>query len=188
MADRHATNARKKRPGRKRRVAGWLLLVIGVLITGVWGVSGWWRCQASRGPLTVTLSAGTVETTYALDSFAGTDLEFRGALQDAYVVHARAWNPPEEFYSYSMNWDLGVACAGDFIRTNRIPYKRCWFLVLWPFPLPLWTVGGLLLWWARWSRIRAMRGLCLKCGYDLAGLDAGAPCPECGGGRPLPTV
>ncbi|HVU64866.1 MAG TPA: hypothetical protein VHC70_12875, partial [Phycisphaerales bacterium] len=30
----------------------------------------------------------------------------------------------------------------------------------------------------RWRRRRG--GRCVKCGYDRAGLAAGAPCPECG--------
>jgi hypothetical protein len=32
----------------------------------------------------------------------------------------------------------------------------------------------------RWRRRRV--GRCVQCAYDRAGLAAGAPCPECGGG------
>ncbi|MFG0284295.1 MAG: hypothetical protein ACF8R7_07720 [Phycisphaerales bacterium JB039] len=50
--------------------------------------------------------------------------------------------------------------------------------------VPLWPLaalgaGGALLAW-RMGRRRASAELCQRCGYSLAGLPAGAPCPECG--------
>jgi hypothetical protein len=48
---------------------------------------------------------------------------------------------------------------------------------------PLWVVGlpaGVLLGIDAWMIIRARRGRCFACGYSLAGLRAGSPCPECG--------
>ncbi|MGH7131172.1 MAG: hypothetical protein ACREJO_04420, partial [Phycisphaerales bacterium] len=66
MVDRPATKSKsKKRTGRKRWVAGWMLLVIGVLITGVWATSRWWYFGCAHnlrdfrvGRGVVTISAG----------------------------------------------------------------------------------------------------------------------------------
>ncbi len=52
--------------------------------------------------------------------------------------------------------------------------------------LPFWVVlaafGPLTtwLWWRDWRANRWGPGQCAACGYDLAGLDLGATCPECG--------
>lgn len=59
---------------------------------------------------------------------------------------------------------------------------------LWPFPLAACGLGL----YGHYAVRRARRGRhgCPTCGYDLSGLPAGAPCPECGAGRterrPLP--
>ena len=55
--------------------------------------------------------------------------------------------------------------------------------ILWPFALASLLGGGWLVWSGRRARRRAMTGVCLKCGYDVGGLAAGAGsvCPECGG-------
>ncbi|MGH7133345.1 MAG: hypothetical protein ACREJO_15535 [Phycisphaerales bacterium] len=56
------------------------------------------------------------------------------------------------------------------------------WITLWALALASFLSGGFLLWSARRARRRAMSGVCLKCGYDLSGLAAGSPCPECGKG------
>ena len=52
-----------------------------------------------------------------------------------------------------------------------IPMWMPWLLV---------AVPTMWLWWR--DRRRFAPGLCQRCGYDLAGLPAGAACPECGRG------
>jgi hypothetical protein len=54
------------------------------------------------------------------------------------------------------------------------------FFVLpyWAFAVP--ALAGSLWGWRRLRRLRNSGKTCMKCGYDRAGLPAGAPCPECG--------
>ena len=146
MADRPATTSKKK-PGRKRRVAGWLLLVIGVLITGVWGAVWCWSSAIAGWGVVVTPdgNVSTVQTPFA----EGTE---------------RSW-------TISFVATSGQPGSG---RTGVL-------VILWPTALAPLLGGGWLVWAGRRARRRAMAGCCVKCGYDLVGLAAGAPCPECGG-------
>ena len=51
---------------------------------------------------------------------------------------------------------------------------------LWAFAVPL-SMATALLWRSELAaRRRARAGLCPTCGYDLAAIPTGAPCPECG--------
>ena len=59
MTNRPATTSRK-RPGRKRRLAGWLLVVIGVLITGVWAASAKWVVGYESSAWRVSTGGGEV--------------------------------------------------------------------------------------------------------------------------------
>jgi hypothetical protein len=60
---------------------------------------------------------------------------------------------------------------------------RWWSVPLW---MPLVAMSALTLWlWRRDARHarRVLTGRCEHCRYDLAGLNADAPCPECGRSR-----
>ena len=180
MADRPATTSKtKKKPGRNRRVAGWLLLVIGVLITGVWGASRWWAFGYEANNWVINFAAGSVAKhsplPWPLGWGSGWHLQKR-------PIPEREWA-----------WVTGSAPAVspgrsvDLMFVGYFEEASGWYLfhlVLWPFALGSLLGGGWLVWSGRrvGGRRRAMAGLCRKCGYDLAGLAAGggAPCPECG--------
>ena len=178
MADRPATTSKtKKKPGRKRRVAAWLLLVIGVLITGVWGASGWWWPSMFWRTWSVEISRGGVSVE---------DIPTRVIPRPRWELYVaadeiRGWNWTFGYYRNAGGWNLWV--ARYFVQeSDNVRTKGYWSFLLWPFALASLLGGGWLVWSGRRARRRAMPGVCLKCGYDLAGLAAGggAPCPECG--------
>jgi len=54
------------------------------------------------------------------------------------------------------------------LAVNALVFGLMWWLLLF--------VPGIVR-----RRLRAKRGACLRCGYDLRATPAGSPCPECGG-------
>lgn len=66
----------------------------------------------------------------------------------------------------------GMAFASGTIRAVAIPHWTLCMSLL-AYPVIVFIRGPL----RRWRRRR--RGLCLRCGYDLAGNESGV-CPECG--------
>ncbi|MGH7131410.1 MAG: hypothetical protein ACREJO_05645 [Phycisphaerales bacterium] len=183
MADRPATTSRKK-PGRKRRVAGWFLLVLGVLITGVWGASRWWWFGHEAATWRAYATNGTIQSSIFRQPLLGGRGWFgfsapSGAASEwQWLVHnPQLWNDLLE-QEPAVNAEYGIiACYAD---------GQEWIVrvAAWPFALAALLGGGWLVWSGRRARRRAMTGMCLKCGYDLAGLatptTSTPPCPECG--------
>ncbi|MGH7130807.1 MAG: hypothetical protein ACREJO_02545, partial [Phycisphaerales bacterium] len=179
-------SAKQRRPGRKRRMAGWLLLAIGVLITGVGGASRWWYygneraswfCIANKGRVDVLINCDTPlrDDGWFAKRFATPGIEFSWT--------APTLTPPPGRVISSFRLSPFVSHLAVPNAANGRPMSLTQ-VVLWPFALGSLLSGGLLLWSGRRARRRAMggTGVCLKCGYDLRGLAAGSPCPECGGG------
>jgi hypothetical protein len=81
-----------------------------------------------------------------------------------------------------MSCRLGVMAYGSEPTKRNInrETRHVWAVVLWPISLLLWTPAALLFRSAIVARRRVMTGICTECGYLLAGLAAGALCPECG--------
>ena len=93
-------------------------------------------------------------------------------------------------YRFSRSWS-GQYYEGmtppEFLKKNPIIYNRLALKPLWPGSAINTAFHGALVWlvgfgpFALRRVLRVRRGRCLRCGYDLAGLDR---CPECGAERP----
>jgi hypothetical protein len=170
----------KKSPGRKRRITGWTLLLLGLLVAGGWVASRWWafmficptesyhidRGQFTRMGLDPTASPAPVSR---VTGFAVLRLP----------PSERNWRLWSGWFSYGFMGHYGY---GVVERTVDPRTTNVFTLMLWPIPLLLWTPATLLLRSGILARRRAMTGNCAKCGYSLAGLGADSLCPECGKG------
>ncbi len=174
MASLKPDRVSQKKLGRKRRVAGWTLLLLGLLVAGVWGSSCRWYVQRARKGWDATYTRGELFVIWTSEG----DEHF-GSI---------GWNSPSE---RGLRWkaDFREYLGHDFAREARdcwvasygtTGHARAWHIVLWPLPLLLWTPAALLLRSGILARRRANTGMCAKCGYSLAGLVADAKCPECG--------
>ena len=178
MADRRATTSKKKTPGRKRRVAGWLLLVIGVLIAGVWGASGRWAVVYSRSNGWVVIEDGVASLHWGE--------KLRPLPRWTITEHDGSWfltlfGFGTSHLNHVDHYSLGILAFGYNSLPATGPTVRGSVQInLWPFALASLLGGGWLVWWGRRTKRRAMTGVCLKCGYDMQGLAAHGQCPECG--------
>jgi hypothetical protein len=128
--------------------------VLSLLIAAAWCVSLWWRYR------------GVFSGTYSCEVNGG-------CLWLGHVEPNLSFDPSES----------------NFGRIPRVQWWPQWesfsiaFGQVWWFALPLWMpfvlagIPTVWLWWRDWRRARP--GHC-SCGYDLTGLAARAPCPECG--------
>lgn len=158
--------------GRARRVAKWVGLVACAVLAGSWAASlrwtGGWRGER------------VVESSAYQFTFAGI------AEGSFFIAHDEGFF--ERYPPMLLGWHS--------YRLLRYPdeplavFGRCHFVLgdsSTRLSVPLWMLLALMvvptsiLWYVDRAAARRRRaGLCVKCGYDRAGLDAAAVCPECG--------
>jgi hypothetical protein len=165
-----------KRIGRKRRAAGWTLLLLGLPVAGVWVASGWWRFSLGTTHRWLGCSRGCV--VYGRSTAVGSSVTAKCVFQpqapgDVGFEWWFDWGPKRGF-------QIGETVFYGVTRDSDYGEYREFAALLWPVPLLLWAAGVPVLRSGILARRRAHAGLCGKCGYSLAGLVAGAPCPECG--------
>lgn len=167
-----------KRRGRVRQVAKWAGLVVCVVIAGLWIASMEWTitriAYSTRSTSVVAVGLGSLRIAWVRDDRPARRLVLWSA--------QRRVQPGRPYLDVDvLGWfTLGLPRPG----TTPIPRWMAgpsndidlWVSLWMPFVATALPTGWL--WWrdrrARWV------GHCAACGYDLAGLAAGAVCPECG--------
>lgn len=156
--------------------------MLGVLVAGAWVASGWWvigltyhRPGSAGGSLGG--STHNVLYVYTLDGVVIFGTQSSSPNPSGFSITPRLEKAGWSLWHWS--WGGGGGPGGGSPRSFDCTAP------LWPVPVVLWGAGALLLRSGRLARRRALTGMCAACGYSLAGLAAGAPCPECGrGGGP----
>lgn len=167
--------------GRKRKAAGWTLLILGLLVAAVWLWSGWGIRRVRVG----NFSAGCFQGHLHVIWLAVPPTDSSGVDQWTLAEQASAkavWmilDQTDEYarlprLTFTGKSDLALALEGMELDgpLHELP--------AWPIPLLLWTPAAALLCSGYLARKRAITGMCKSCGYELAGLSSDAPCPECG--------
>ena len=183
---------KKARPaekiGRRRRVAGASLLVLGAVAAGVWFISRWYVCEFRLG--TTEREYGVVHGALVVEwwpdhlqlSFPRSpwmfDLRRLPRIADAALFDRWCWRSSSLIRERSPRLQVVDVYVVTYAGYPDDPVRLV--VVLWPIPLVLLFAGGLLLRWGVVTRRRVWRNGCAKCGYSLTGLSGGVPCPECG--------
>jgi hypothetical protein len=175
--DNANVNVKKRRPGRRRRIAGWTLVALGVVVAGGWGMSRWWAIERWNGWYDFRLGSGGIVFVEHDERRQGQPVFWRVGPN---VFHAFDWTAPGLLDAWPLpdRWDLAIISRG-YDSSNPAAISG-WSLVLWPIPIVLGIAGVSVLRLGVVARRRAIMESCGRCGYSLAGLGDGAACPECG--------
>jgi hypothetical protein len=155
------------------------LVALGVSVTAVAARSGFRWIQYTSEYFTVDFARGTMSVEvrdFRLIPFgwSSTDPEWESGTWDWKLSDYR------ESGEVRFERDLGVVAWGSSFPFFGV---RSWYISLWPIAMISLGSGAGLLWWSASANRRKRRGLCAKCAYELAGLPASSPCPECGTAR-----
>lgn len=180
----------RRRVGRGRRVVGWVLVVFGVLVAGVWVTSRWCGLEVWKGRDGAGFARGVFVYWFGqMSNPAGTSLRVR---TDSFSEPDRKWFwsltsggtfPTSGYPAGGDVWECFLARYMSYPAPLGLKTGGLW-IVTWPIPVGLLGAGGLCVWWGKWVRRQHdFETWCANCGYDLTGLGDGVRCPECAGER-----
>lgn len=171
------------------------MLIVGVVIAAAWAASRWWCFGRESERWVVMVDRGALyaekrPAAYAVTHgwwMASHEAGMDGAVYRAPAASGWMWFPSASSWPTSWRTPPIGSTGRVFLYEVQGPgpaggdwYRRQYALALWPV-FPVLFAGG---WLLQRSGVKAHRriagGCCLRCGYDLAGLAAGAVCPECG--------
>ena len=163
-------SVRRRRAGQRRMTVGAGLVMAGLLLVVGWVWSGWNLRRFEFGFLTVDAWKGSLLVDPLPGRHWGNPILIIRAMKD------RKW-------------------TGLFSNSGGEWLLWCWSMespedcTLCRLVMPLWApagaalIGGALLARSGWLARRRASGCCVRCGYDLRGLEDTAQCPECGAER-----
>jgi hypothetical protein len=169
-----------KRKGRKRRMMGWTLLTLGVLVAAVWVSSRWWWARWTGQSYRVEVGYGTIALRPNFPPGSMGPTCWNGGRVPPQYREWDTWLGWSFSRSPELSTNTTERRAGVFVLSLSDYYGSGAMVTLWPIPLMLWPPAALLLRSGYVAHRRATAGACTKCGYSLAGLTSGVPCPECG--------
>jgi hypothetical protein len=181
------TKSGAKSRGRKRRICGWALVVVGVALTAllVWsaGAEGyviWGGSRPGYGRIALGVSRGVAfyHVTDAANWQSG--------------VHRGPFDTPLRVELLARPLAQAPVASGTAGAPGRVDLLLCSYawnagttvgllrVAVWAPAGCALAAGWLLVLKGSRARRRAMEGACAACGYDLSGLGDVVVCPECG--------
>lgn len=176
---------RARRAGRKRRIAGVSLFVLGLVVAAIFIASRWWAASWKRatatGSFTVFVNSGVLGVYQAKGPVASRSGWTTWSWPPGYRVLEWRLSTASDRADYEFAFDLGVVFYGSSsVPIAGEPPGRVIKVLLWPIALLACVAGTSMFCWGVRARTLAARAGCPDCGYNLAGLKPAAKCPECG--------